>query len=342
MTYDLQLDAIAGDFGFPEGPVAMNDGTLLFVDIEGKKLVRINDQGECLLEIDLPGGPNGVAIGPDGAAYVCNNGGIYSFVHYPPGTDMFKVPFPDRSSYLGGRIQRVDLETKEVTDLYTSPADLSDPAPHGVHLLAPDDIVFDSQGGFWFTDSGFEDSYQPADAKKGTPERPAMHHYGALFYATIDGQSLTRIATVPMANGVGLSPDESKLYVSDTLAGRLWEMDIEAPGKVKARDDGAPGRLVLSLPPVAGRPQWLDSLKVEASGKVCIGTLFNGGVTVVDPADGSYEHVPVPSAYSDEKGTPIPELFVTNLCFGGEDMMDVWITASSAGRSSRGDGPGGG
>ena len=76
-----------------------------------------------------------------------------------------------------------------------------------------------------------------------------------------------------------------------------------------------PGRVIQTLPGY----QWLDSLKVEASGRVCVGTIFTGGITVFS-LDGSTEHVDV------------PDFFTTNLCFGGSDMQDLWITASSTGK----------
>ena len=139
---------------------------------------------------------------------------------------------------------------------------------------------------------------------------------GALYYATIDGQSIVKAATIPMANGVGLSPDGTTVYVSDTVFGRLWALDISGPGQVKPGPlPVMPGRVVQTLPGF----QWLDSLKVEAGGRVCVGTLINGGITVFSP-DGATEHVAV------------ADLFTTNLCFGGEDMRDIWITASSTGK----------
>jgi gluconolactonase len=65
--------------------------------------------------------------------------------------------------------------------------------------------------------------------------------------------------------------------------------------------------------------QLLDSLAVEAGGKVCVATIINGGITAFDP-NGSVEHF------------AFPDLICTNICFGGADMMDAWITASSTGK----------
>ena len=76
---DLALTVEVGNFGFPEGPVAMADGSLLFVDIKNELLGRSRGGGQVETVAKLEGGPNGVAIGPDGAAYVCNNGGVYNW-----------------------------------------------------------------------------------------------------------------------------------------------------------------------------------------------------------------------------------------------------------------------
>ena len=56
-----------------------------------------------------------------------------------------------------------------------------------------------------------------------------------------------------------------------------------------------------------------------AGGKVCVATIINGGITAFDP-DGSVEHY------------PFPDILVTNICFGGPDMMDAWVTCSSTGK----------
>lgn len=296
----LELKLVAEGLGFPEGPVAMPDGSVIFVDIKEELLLRwspVNGTpGKPTLVAEVPGGPNGVAVGPDGFLYVCNNGGVYKpFGSFNGATIPGRVP-PD---YRGGSIQRVDPANGHVQPLYDS--------CDGKPLLAPDDIVFDRDGGFWFTVSGYQDE--------------DLLHKGGLFYASTDGQRIVKAATIPMANGVGLSPDGATIYVSDTLFGRLWALEIVNPGSRTGQVKPGPllvmpGRVVQTLPGF----QWLDSLAVEASGRICVGTIFNGGITIFHPTDGSTEHV------------AIPDMFTTNLCFGGADMQDVWITASSTGK----------
>ena len=69
-------EVVATGLRFPEGPVPMPDGSVLLVEIARGTLTRVAPDGELSVVAELGGGPNGLAIGPDGAAYVCNNGGF--------------------------------------------------------------------------------------------------------------------------------------------------------------------------------------------------------------------------------------------------------------------------
>ncbi|MGH7858221.1 MAG: SMP-30/gluconolactonase/LRE family protein, partial [Candidatus Binatia bacterium] len=125
---------IASGLKFPEGPIAMKDGSVLLVEIQRGTLSRVTPNGKIEVVADCRGGPNGAAIGPDGKAYVCNNGG---FEWHEIGG--LNVPGEQPKDYIGGRIQRVDLATGAVEDLYTE--------CDGHPLRGPNDIVFDRQGG---------------------------------------------------------------------------------------------------------------------------------------------------------------------------------------------------
>ncbi len=63
---------------FPEGPVAMADGSVILVEIRRGTLTRVLPNGEQEIVAELGGGPGGAAIGPDGAMYICNNGGAWN------------------------------------------------------------------------------------------------------------------------------------------------------------------------------------------------------------------------------------------------------------------------
>ena len=135
-----ELTLIAAGLAFPEGPIALPDGSIVLVEIKAGRLTRIRD-GKTETIADLGGGPNGAAIGPDGQCYVCNNGG-FEWIE----RNGKVYPGEQPTSYTGGSIQRVNLDTGSVETLY---ADCN-----GERLKGPNDIVFDAQGGFWFTDHG--------------------------------------------------------------------------------------------------------------------------------------------------------------------------------------------
>src|SRR5258706_5503296 len=75
---------LATDLEFPEGPVVLPDGSVLLVEIRGRRLTRVWPYGRKEVVAEIPGGPNGAAIGPDGKCYICNNGGSAQVLHPSP------------------------------------------------------------------------------------------------------------------------------------------------------------------------------------------------------------------------------------------------------------------
>ena len=293
MTEDsaLQFEVITTGLRYPEGPIAMADGSVLVVEINGGALTRVRAGGEQEVIAQLGGAPNGAAVGPDGAVYVCNNGG--SMIITQTG-DERGVVVRHNPDYVGGSIQRVDLATGDVSTLYER--------CDGRALNSPNDIVFDREGGFWFTCFGHSDG--------------EVRQLGGIYYALADGSSIRRCRNDQMmANGICLSPDQRTLYWGDSILQKLWAVEILGPGEIPPPEGPAAGRPVITM---AGL-QWPDGLAVEESGRVCMATLFNGGVTVVDPGAGTSEH------------HPVPDPITTNLAFGAADMRDAWITGSSTG-----------
>jgi gluconolactonase len=286
----MDFELVCEGLEFPEGPIAMADGSVILTEIKAQRLTRVKPDGTKELVVETGGGPNGAAIGPDGAIWITNNGGSFEWLENQGMT----VPGPTPPSHKGGYIQRFDPATRELTTVYDS--------CDGRRLIGPNDIVFDKHGGMWFSDHGCS-----------TPEG---RKFGAVYYAKTDGSHISRQRDHLISpNGIGLSPDEKTVYVADTQLARLWAFDVESPGVLTPSAGFAPGRLVKTLPEFC----FLDSLAVEASGKVCVATIINGGITVFDP-DGSSEHY------------AFPDLICTNICFGGPDMRTAWITASATGK----------
>jgi gluconolactonase len=287
-TEPHELRELATGLRFPEGPIAMPDGSVLLVEIERGTLSRVTAGGKVEVVADLGGGPNGAAIGPDGAVYVCNDGG-FAFTEMPG--LLIPMDLETRSNeppdFRGGWIERVDLATGTAETLYTD--------CDGHRFCGPNDIVFDADGGFWFTDFG--------------KTRPRDMDRGGLYYAHPDGSSVTEVVFPLIGpNGVGLSPAGDRVYVAESYTGRLWAWDVDAPGRVR----DARGSCVLAT---TGH---FDSLAVEEDGTVVIAAI-NDGLCCYRP-DGSHEYV------------SLPDPLTTNVCFGGADRRTAYVTLSGAGR----------
>jgi gluconolactonase len=290
-----EIDILAEGLLFPEGPVWHRDGSVAFVEIGRGTISRWTPDGGVSVVANTGGGPNGLAVGPDGAYYVCNNGGFIF-----GNEDGFYRPIAPAVDYPDGRIERVDPKTGDVERLYDRCGDYL--------LNGPNDLVFDEHGGFYFTDTG--------------RVRPRDRDNGGIYYALADGTKITEVAyPVLTPNGIGLSPQGKTLYVAEMEPARLWAYDILEPGILSRQPfpvlNG--GRLVIGL----GGYQRLDSLAIAASGNICLGTLVTGCVTIVTPAGEVVGRVDT------------PDMYCTNICFGGENLKTAFLSLSLTGRLAR-------
>ena len=280
---------------FPEGPIAMADGSVVLVEIKRGTLTRVAPDGTKTVVADCGGGPNGAAIGPDGKVYVCNNGGF----EWQQVLGTWNIPGNQPADYSGGRIERVDLSTGAVEVLYTHCG--------GHPLRGPNDLVFDASGGFWFTDHG--------------KRRPRDRDLGGIYYALADGSQVSEIvypSTGP--NGIGLSPDADVVYWAETDTGRVYRRRITSPGQVEEPTPLDPWALVAGVPGGA----LFDSLAVDGAGNVCVATLgLEPGITVMAPT-GAASLVQLGADWFDP--------LTTNICFGGPDLRTAYITLSASGR----------
>lgn len=250
------FEIIATGLQFPEGPIAMPDGSVILVEIKRKTLTRVW-KGRQEVIANIGGGPNGAAIGPDGAIYITNNGG---FEYHDMGG--LTIPGNAAPDYVTGRIERVDLNTGTVERLYDKIGDYK--------LSGPNDLVFDKTGNIWFTDLG--------KVYTRTLDR------GGVYFCKTEGSLIKEAAYGGTGlNGIGLSPDEKTIYAAETDTGKLWAFDITGEGEVAPGPLGAIGRCVAVQPYHC----YFDSLAVQANGDVCVATILNGGITTITPAGAS-------------------------------------------------------
>ncbi|NKB55869.1 MAG: SMP-30/gluconolactonase/LRE family protein [Alphaproteobacteria bacterium] len=283
---------ITPNLRFPEGPIAMPDGSVLLVEIAASRLTRVAPDGTLSVVAETGGGPNGAAIGPDGRCYICNNGGMTFHER-----DGLLLPGHAADDAAAGWIEAVNLDTGKNEVLYRE--------CNGEPLRAPNDIVFDADGGMWFTDHG--------------KSRQHSRDKGSIFYAHTDGSMIRQVVRYMDApNGIGLSPDGKSLYAAETPTGRLWAYDITAPGEIDKTPGPAPwtrGRLLAN----PDGYHLFDSLAVDGAGNICIGSI-PGAISVISPDGKSCKDI------------EMPDPFPTNICFGGEDLRTAYITLSGAGR----------
>ena len=317
------LEVVCQGLGFPEGPIAVPDGTILLVDIEKQCLTRIRQDGTQELVAKISGGPNGAAIGPDGRVYICNNGG-FAWAPMPlPSGQIITVGEMQAATYEGGSLQALDLTSGALETLYTdcqistSMQGLGPRAPKEVPLPSvlrgPDDLVFDAAGGFWIADFG--------------KSRPRNRDTTGIYYAHTDGSYIReKIFPLDGPNGIALSPAGDRLYVSLTFRRQLLYWELDGPGSIRPNPATIDGAYVLN----AAMPGDLDSIKVDEQGNIYALTILrqktpfvNGGDTVVSPKGEILEffEIALPGKF-----VPMP----SNICWGGPDRRTAYITCGAS------------
>jgi gluconolactonase len=191
----------------------VGDGSLLVVEIRRRSLTRVWPSGKKDIVANLGGGPNGCAIGPDGYAYVCNNGGFAFRQH--AGRQVGERGHAGRLR--DGPHRASDIETGKFEVLYDKVGDMP--------IRGPNDIVFDAHGGFWFTDPG--------------KTRHRDWDRGSICYARADGSMIKEMVfPIVKPNGIGLSPDGKTLYCAETESSAA--VGVGPEGSRRIRQSAAP------------------------------------------------------------------------------------------------------
>jgi gluconolactonase len=207
---------VADGLRFPEGPTLMNDGSIAVAEMQGEAVSIVAPGGSRVLG-DCGGGPNGTALGSDGAVYVANNGGLSASA-----TGYWYAP-----RQFDGRVQRVDPDGT----VTTVSAELPGPAPH-----RPNDICFGPDGTLYVTDSANWENLKQIRA-------------GYVLALGSDGAVRQALEVPAMPNGMAFAPDGSVMYLAQSLTRRILAVEVAGDGTL-----GEPSSL-LKLP--GGMPDGL-------------------------------------------------------------------------------------
>lgn len=209
-----------------EGPAYDREGNLLFVDIYGGRVLRLSRDNELTTVYkDVSLRPAGIAIHKDGTIFVAGVGDFHA-----------------------GRVVAFGPDGSNPRDIV--------PASAG---FVPDDLTFDSHGGFYFTDF------------KGSPGQPT----GGVYYVAPNLKTITPVLqNMAASNGVTLSPNGAVLWSTEFGAGRLHRVEL--------KDATTYSHFGWTVPyHFSGRAP--DSMRTDADGNVYVAMYTQGRIMAFSP-----------------------------------------------------------
>lgn len=259
------MDTLAQGYGLVEGPVWQPGAGLLFSDVLGGGVFRLDDRGRVTTVFEHRRGIGGMALHESGGLIV--SGRNVSFKPFDGGAT---VTVLDRDPE-AGNVGYNDLTTDSAGRVY-------------VGSLGSSPV--------------FADGREPAA--------------GDLWLIDLDGRARIVARDVALTNGLGFSPDGRVLYHSDSAVRTVWKYPVEASGDLGPRE--------VFVRTETGVP---DGLAVATNGTVWVALAGGGhGVAVYDAEGAAVDFL------------RIPEPMCTSVCFGGDDLQDLYVVSGSEGSGS--------
>jgi lactonase len=207
-----------------EGPCFDRSGNLLFSDVSGGHVLRLTpDKHLSTVFSEKMLGPGGLAIHKDGRIFIAGVGdlkGPGSIIAVEPDGSGRQTIIPPKAGYV------------------------------------PNDLVFDSRGGFYFTDF------------RGISTDPQ----GGVYYVSPDFKTITPVLPhLAMANGIALSPSGGQLWATEFSRNLLHRVELEGPTKI------APFGTAITYDFTGPAP---DSMRADSDGNLYVAMYGQGRVLV--------------------------------------------------------------
>lgn len=266
------IELIREGFTGTEGPVALSDGSLIFTETTANRVTRIAPDGSTSTFVEGSNGANGLGF--------TANGDLYAVQVLKPRVGIIFPP--PRAKVL---------------------ADSFEGKPFG----RPNDLVVDSRGNVYFTDSGANPPPAGQPAPAIAPAAPAVYRISA------KGELKRLLADIERPNGIQLSPDEKVLYVANTLGEHLLAYDIAPDGALGPRRNFA--KLDGWQKTDTGSSSGADGLAVDEAGRVYVAS--NKGIEVFSSQGEALGSIALPKK---------PQ----NLAFAGEGKKTLYVVGRGA------------
>lgn len=290
------FEAVAGPYEFTEGPVwDPEERVVFFTDIPRSRIMRYDPRsGECTEWVGDTNRGNGLALGPDRCIYCCEMG---------TGEDDHQVSRYDREGNKTVLASRYD----------------------GRRLNSPNDLVFDSSGGLWFTDPDYDEQ---DDLEMGHFSVYRLDPAGEPSETGADDWEILRVVRdTTNPNGLLFSTDERTLYVAESPYGRDTVRELRAyPIEDGDRDgDGnetdGKGAAVGEYEVLHdfGPHRGIDGMCLTDEGNV----VATAGWEVTGPGGLLYVFTPEGRVLETHR---YPADRPTNCTFGGEDLTTLYVT----------------
>jgi gluconolactonase len=285
-----KVEKVAGNFGFTEGPLwVRRDGSLLFSDLPNNAIMQWAQDGKVSVfrkPVFAGPYPEGVQVGSNGLTLDLEG-------------------FLISAEHGNRRVARTEV-VRNREPVYDGPVTVLADRYQGKRLNSPNDVITKRNGDIYFTDPpGLYRNYPEGAA--GAPKQEL--EFNGLYRITAAGKLDLLARDIPFPNGLALSPDEKKLYVSNTRPEKKWIVyDVKPDGMI------ANGKVFLDMTrePGDGVP---DGMKVDEEGNLY--ATGPGGVLVVSPKGKHLGTIQLPE---------IP----SNCAFGDADGQTLFITARTS------------